>query len=182
MINAGNMYLEGGQFESALNLFNESIDFAKEHGLEPFDMAYERIGRVYMEEGQFEEAEKVIRKATWINPLYLGQIMFKTGRYDIALKYFERCLTFGTSPESKVDRVAAYKGISEVQLIQGNKGFNAKCKTGLHPCRFIHLRNSREMLPRSLLNYEKAGDFGQSLRYFKLSKAIQDSISGGSLK
>jgi hypothetical protein len=35
--------------------------------IEPFDMAYERIGRVYIQEGQFEEAEKVIRKATWIN-------------------------------------------------------------------------------------------------------------------
>ena len=181
MINAGNMYLEGGQFESALNLFNESIDFAKEHGLEPFDMAYERMGRVYIQEGQFEEAEKVIRKASWINPLYLGQIMVKTGRYDSALKYFERCLPFSTSPESKVDRVAAYKGISEVQLIRGNTGAamqNARqafiLADSIHHKKF---KGDAALILSEL--YEKAGDFRQSLSYFKLSNAIHDSISGG---
>ena len=57
---------EGGQSESAL-ISSMKVLTLLGAWIEPFDMAYERIGRVYIQEGQFEEAEKVIRKATWIN-------------------------------------------------------------------------------------------------------------------
>jgi Tfp pilus assembly protein PilF len=66
--------------------------------------AYTELGAVFRDEGRYAEANMQFEKALKINKNYpltyynLGEIQYRLGDYDKALKYFQKTLTFQLPP------------------------------------------------------------------------------------
>jgi two-component system, NtrC family, sensor kinase len=185
LINAGHMYLDGGQLESALKLYLESVSYATDHGIEPYNYSLKQIGKTYLLLKQYDKAEKYLIRpdgksgTTGQDPLLLGQLYSETDRPESALKEFKISLDNGRKDNNKEVTAASLIGLSRVYASEKQQ------KLALGYARQAYnlsdsLKNKRFLAEAANLlepTYEKAGDFRKSLYLFKQAHFILDSIS-----
>ena len=184
-INAGNIYLAGGQYESALRLFLQSNTYAKEHGLEPYETALNQLGKTYLLMKQYKNAEAYLLRPPKGNsepfrdPLLLGQLYLETNRTDSALKQFEIGLVNARKDNDGAAMVHCLIGLSNV-FSKENKEALAMDFARRAFAKSDSLRDKHQMADAALIlatDYEKKGDYRKSLQLYRMAHSILDSIS-----
>jgi two-component system NtrC family sensor kinase len=185
-INAGNVYLEGEQYQSALNFFNLSISYAIEHGIEPMDWPYNQIGRLYLEMKDYGKAADFLqRKLTgshvpYRDHLLLGELYLETGKTDSALEQFKRNLK-EINGKKKLDvenRVRAMIGLSKTYVKTGRNDPAAQYAKRAYAIS-DSLHNRRLLADAALVLaglYESENKFQPAMNYFRQAYQIKDSV------
>ena len=185
LINAGNMYLEGSQLESALKLYLESVSYAESHGITAFPYSVNQIGKTYLLLKQYDQAEKYLLRSDPKSgkpegdALLLGQLYSETNRPDSALNEFKKSLAIGRDIKSAdlvaasllgLSRVYASKNQQQLALAYAKQAFSVADS----------LKNKRFLAEAANIlepTYEKTGDFRKALQLYKLAHFVLDSIS-----
>jgi two-component system, NtrC family, sensor kinase len=177
MVNAGNMYLEGGQLETALEFELEGLRYAKDHDMQPFPYNLKQTGKAYLLLKQYEKAEPYLQLEK--DPLLLGQLYSETGRPDSALYEFKRSLAQATRDQDKEVLAATLLGLSRLytslkkQIPAIDEARQAyKISDSLKNKRFLG-EAAKILAPY----YESTGDIRKSLFLYKQAHSILDSIS-----
>ena len=184
-INAGNIYLAGVQYESALQLYLQSISYAREHGLQPYETALTQIGRTYLLLKQYGNAETyLLRPATQgYDPsqdhLLLGQLYSETGKTDSAFIEYRKSLENSRKENNREEQAESLIGLSKL-FLKRNDGMLAMEYARQAFAVGDSIKNKQYAATAALLLaplYEKAGNFKYSLKLYKLAHAVLDSIS-----
>ena len=184
-INAGNIYLAGSQYESALQLYLQSISYAREHGLQPYETALTQLGRTYLLLKQYEDAETyLLRPATKgydpsRNYLLLGQLYSETGKTDSAFIEYKKSLESSRKDNNREEEAESLIGLSKL-FLKKNDGILAMDYAKQAYSLGDSIKNKQYIARAALLLaplYEKAGNFKYSLQLFTLAHAVLDSIS-----
>jgi two-component system NtrC family sensor kinase len=184
-INAGNIYLAGSQYESALQLYLQSISYAREHGLQPYETALTQLGRTYLLLKQYGDAETyLLRPATRgydpsRNYILLGQLYSETGKTDSAFMEYKKSLENSRKDNNREEEAESLIGLSKLYL-KKNDGVLAMEYAKQAYSVGETIKNKQFLASAALLLaplYEKAGNFKYSLQLFKLAHAVLDSIS-----
>ena len=180
MINAGNMYLEAAQYEQARALYLKSIDFAKQKGLPVETSSYQDMADLSMRTGNYAEAETWLKKANYTDPLLKGQLFYRTGRVDSALVYFEKSLMSFSHVQSRYVRARALNGLARLWLEKRtmpklffvrNRAYSSQIPLGTRKLK----SEAAGLLARV---YESKSDYRQALQYEKISRSLNDSVTG----
>jgi two-component system, NtrC family, sensor kinase len=184
-INAGQIYLAGGQYETALKLFLESISYAQQHGLQPYESSYTDLGKTYLWLKQYDKARTYLfRPATSgydpsNNHLLLGQFYHRTNQQDSALIEFKKSLSDAQHNNDQENIAESYIGLSETFLKQNKMGLSIEYAKQAYAVA-DSLKDKHYLADAALIMspyYEATGDFKKSLQLFKLAHTILDSIS-----
>ncbi|HTQ66960.1 MAG TPA: tetratricopeptide repeat protein [Puia sp.] len=179
-INTGDIYAEGGQLQSAIKYYNESIEFAKQHHLNPFPNSYWGLAYVYIRLGQYEEA----RKNIFINPssknyLLFGDFYFATGKPDNALIEYKKSIREPVRRGNKSELAKSYIGLAEVFLKKNN--LENALQTAIHAYSIADSAGNKLTLASAadvLANvYAKKGQFREAFFYSTRSHSILDSVN-----
>src|SRR5450432_3417566 len=178
LINAGNMYLDGGQLESALKFYKESESYARDHGFPPESYSLHQIGKSYLLLKQYGLAEPYLRKSN-PDPLLMGQLFSETNRPDSALSEFKKSLS--DAVQNKDRKLMAETMIAWSRLYTLKK----LRKPAMEYARQAYaiadsLKDNRLRAEAAIIlepGYEAAGDFRKSLFLYKLAHSFLDSVS-----
>jgi two-component system NtrC family sensor kinase len=184
-INAGNIYFAGGQLESALNLYLQSVTYAKDHGMEPYDASLIGMGKTYLQMKQYKMAETYLlgpsngKDKPYVDPILLGQLYLETNRADSALIQYKKSLKHAGNDNNREVIAASLIGLSRVfakekkRVLAMNYAEQAFTISDSLKDKFFHADAARMLAPY----YEMKGDYKKSLQLYKLAHSILDSIS-----
>jgi len=184
IINVGNMYLEAGQYEQARAYYLESIDFAKQHGLPVEYSSYVDLADLSVRTGNYKEAENWLKQSPRGYDLVSAQLFYHTGQADSATVYFEKALVTAPHVQVKYVRANALNGLARIWLekkkypeafLRANQGF--QLADSLHNRKLKS--ESAGLLSRL---YELKGAYEEALHFEKISRTLNDSITGTDFK
>lgn len=129
----GLVYLDQGEYEEALRLLHNSLDYYNAHGGKPSRIIpiSNNIATVYKKMKQYDEALSIYNQVLPIveqtGSLYLasalnhniGNLYLDTEEYDKALPFFRKALQIQTNPKYKVFTIGFYINIGRLFTQQG---------------------------------------------------------------
>ncbi len=182
LINVGNMYFEVGQPQTALNFYNQSVTYAQEHNMDPFDYSLNQIGKTYLKLKQYAKAETyLIRKRNLQgmpvgDPIAIGDLYSATGKFDSAITQFKINLA-GNNYSAKALSLA---GLSKVFLKEGKYELAGNYAQQAY---LIADSAGNKLILADVAGvlaafYKTNGDYNKALQFFELAHSVTDSISG----
>lgn len=184
LINVGNMYLDVGQPQTALNFYNQSVSYAKDHNMDPFDYSLNQIGKTYLKLKQYDKAEAyLVRKingegARVSDHLAIGELYSLTGRPDSAIKHYNISFTEAEEGNNNTKALSLI-GLSKVYLKKGEyKLAMSYAKQAYNVA--ASLQN--KLILADVANvlavlHKKNGDFKKAIQYFELAHSVTDSVT-----
>ncbi|MEO6289261.1 MAG: tetratricopeptide repeat protein [Ginsengibacter sp.] len=185
LINVGNMYLNVGQPETALNFYNQSVSYAKNHDMEPFNYSLNQIGKTYLKLKQYDTAEAYLVRMTdgrvmqANDHVATGELYAETGRLDKAIREFNISLD-ATPATAKAIRASALVGLSKVFLKKGEHGLAMSYATQAYELvdsfrNKLVLADAANILAQL---YKANKQYKEAIQFFELAHSISDSVSG----
>lgn len=180
LLNVGDIYYEGGQLESALKFYNESLNYARQFNIRPFPMSYERLGKTYLTLKQYEKAKNFLQIIPADkNHLLLGQLYEKMNQPDSAFDEFKYASEIFKSHDDKANLAGAYVGLSRIYLKKNNlekSRIYAKLAFDMAASSKNRITMAEAGKIISLLE-ETSGKYKDALYFSRMSSSIFDSLN-----
>ena len=190
--NLGNVYLRQKNQEKALEYYNYSLQLKKEAGNKySIFHAYNNVGLVYTNLKDFDKAlENLLKSAELAESVNdkrgqtraygnIGQLYNMFGRFPEALEYLNKTIKIK-------NEIGDYKGLIAIYLYRGggtyiyqNKLLLAKvdCEKSLELANEMNVLIAKKEACECLSKvWEKLGNYGKSLDYYKQSIVAKDSL------
>lgn len=181
MINSGNMYLEAGQTDPAIELYTESILYAAEHKLTAPPMVYQQLARSYLNRSDYDSARHWLSRLKEKDTLLMALLFQETHKTDSALFYYRAGYKKAVSASNVRERIIALAGIAGILTDAGHfaeampyaKGAYLDADSTKHE----QLKGQSAAILSRL--YEQMGNSKEAIRLLRESYRIRDSLSGG---
>ena len=184
LINVGNMYLNVGQPETALKFYKQSVAYASDNDMAPFDYSLTQLGKTYLKLKQYDTAKTyLIRtvngKLQVADHIAAGELYTETNKLDSAIREFN--ISLKQTPVTNKDvRASALIGLSKVLLKKGSPGLAMSyAKQAFDIADTLQnkliLANIASVLAQL---YKASGEYEEAVKFFELSHSIADSVSG----
>ncbi len=184
LINVGNMYLNVGQPETALKFYKQSVAYASDNNMAPFDYSLTQLGKTYLKLKQYDTAEtyliRTVNGKLQVNDhIAAGELYTETNRLDSAIREFNISLE-QTLLTNKDVRASALIGLSKVHLKKGSQGLAMSYAKQAYDIadtlqNKLILANIASVLAQL---YKASGEYKQAVQFFELAHSITDSVSG----
>ncbi len=182
LINVGNMYLEVGQAETALNFYNQSVSYAQAHNMKPFNYSLNQIGKTYLKLKQYDKAEsylvrKINGKEMQISDhLAAGELYSAIGKFDSAIMQFKISLAEGNSNTKALSLMGLSKAALKQEAYELAMSY-AKQAYGI--AESLQNKLTQADIANVLAElYKINGEYKKAIRYFEFAHSITDSVTG----
>lgn len=187
----GNIFSLNGRYDEALEYFQRALFLSKKmENLLGQAMNYNNIGEVYEFKGDYEKAKEYYSKSLdvnfkinslkgiGINYNALGKIELYLGNVAKAYNYFKKSLEIDKQLGDKKFLADSYINLAKAQLFLN---YNNQALSNIDSClkiakqinSLIHFQQAYEVLSTY---YQRIGNHGKALEYFKLASAYKDSV------
>jgi tetratricopeptide (TPR) repeat protein len=183
-LNVGNIFLAGGQTEQAIKYYQDGLDYAIRHGVNPPAMTFNSLGNAYLQVGDFKKAGEYLLKGgkEHVNKspdeLLIARLFYKLGEPDSALLYFKKVYE---NPGTNIhtDRQAqALAGLSRIMMEKGdNKQAIELAKKSYEIPGSVNKLTIAESAGILGELYEQNGEQAKALTFYKVQHGILDSIA-----
>ncbi|MFI5157189.1 MAG: tetratricopeptide repeat protein, partial [Chitinophagales bacterium] len=179
MLNVGDVYLEGGQLESAKRFFLEAEQFTKEHQMEPFTTTQQNLARVYLIQEKYDSVAFYLSQLPYEDHLLLGELYDRTGKEDSAIVRFRMGLKAARERNDKDRTMAFLIGLGQSFLKTGNYDQAFRNASEAYKLSDSRKKNAARAKAANILAacFERTRNFAASLHYTKEANQILDSIN-----
>lgn len=189
--NVGTVFSELGQYDIALQHFDAARSIGE--AIDDDDgLAYmlDEKAEVYLKTKEYDKALQALTDAMRVirqrglsiieHRAFIGfaQLAFELGEYDKARMYYDSAYALHRKHDNEFGVAETNLGKSKVALAQGKfkeaESLLIQTLDAAHQLHATRLETDSYRLLSELA--EKKGDFGNALRYYKIHKALEDSV------